>query len=317
MERSIQNEPVIAVLSGGIGEEREVSLATGRAVAAALERTHSVELLELNEAMAPDDLDGGRMVVFPAIHGTFGEDGELQALLENRGIEYAGSGVIASRLCMDKQRTKAIVEGAGVPVPPSVVFEDWSFVDIENVIDRFGPDLVVKPLDQGSSVSVSLIDGADELHKAIKVLPLGNWMIEKRVFGRELTVGVLQKQSLGVVEIIPKGGVYDYDAKYVPGSAEYRYPAIIPNEMEREVRLAAEKAFAVCGCRDFARVDFIATLDGPWYFLEVNTIPGMTETSLLPKSASCAGYDFDRLVNELVAPTIKRFQSKDVAPERN
>ena len=203
MERSIQNEPVIAVLSGGVGEERDVSLATGRAVAAALERTHTVELLELDEAMAPEDLDGDRMVVFPAIHGTFGEDGELQALLEDRGIEYAGSGVLASRLCMDKQRTKSIVEGAGVPVPPSVIFEDWSYVDVENVIHRFGQDLVVKPLDQGSSVSLSLVEGADELREAIKTLPRGNWMIEKRVFGRELTVGVLHQQSLGVVEVIP------------------------------------------------------------------------------------------------------------------
>ncbi|MFP6854462.1 MAG: D-alanine--D-alanine ligase [Opitutales bacterium] len=317
MERNIQNEPVIAVLSGGVGEEREVSLATGRAVAATLERTHRVELLEINEATAPENLDGGSMVVFPAIHGTFGEDGELQSLLDDRGIEYAGSGVLSSRLCMDKQRTKSIVESAGVSVPPSVVFEDWGFVDVENVIDRFGPDLVVKPLDQGSSVSLSLIEGADELRDAIKVLPRGNWMIEQRVFGRELTVGVLHGQSLGVVEIIPKGGVYDYDAKYLPGSSEYRYPAIIPNEMEIEVRRAAEKAFAVCGCRDFARIDFIATQDGPWHFLEVNTIPGLTETSLLPKSASCAGYDFDRLVNELVAPTIKRFQTKDFVPERN
>ena len=112
---------MIAVLSGGVGEEREVSLATGRAVAATLERNHSVELLELNEAAAPVALDGGRMVVFPAIHGTFGEDGELQSLLDDRGIEYAGSGVLASRLCMDKQRTKAIVESTGVPVPSSVI----------------------------------------------------------------------------------------------------------------------------------------------------------------------------------------------------
>jgi len=317
MGRSTQEEPVIAVLSGGVGEERDVSLATGRAVAAALEGHHRVELLELNEAAAPVALDGGRMVVFPAIHGTFGEDGELQSLLDDRGIEYAGSGSVASRLCMDKQRTKAIVESAGVPVPSSVIFEESAFVDVEKVIERFGPDLVVKPLDQGSSVSLSLIEGADELREAINPLPRGNWMIEKRVFGRELTVGVLHGRALGVVEVIPKAGVYDYQAKYVPGSTEYRYPAILPHNMETGLRGAAEKAFAVCGCRDFARVDFIATQDGPWCFLEINTIPGLTETSLLPKSASCAGYDFARLVSELVAPTIKRFQNREGVPGRN
>ena len=301
---------MIAVLSGGIGEEREVSLATGRAVAAALERTHSVHLVELNEATAPKDLDARRMVVFPAIHGTFGEDGELQSLLDARGIEYAGSGALASRLCMDKQRTKAIVESAGVPVPSGLVFEQSRFVDVDKVIERFGPDLVVKPLDQGSSVSLSLVEGEDELRAALKPLPRGNWMIEKRVFGREVTVGVLNGQALGVVEVILKGGIYDYKHKYVPGSTEYRYPAVLPSEVETGLRRAAEKAFAVCGCRDFARMDFIATRDGPWYLLEVNTIPGLTATSLLPKSASCAGYDFDCLVNELVAPSIERFQNR-------
>ena len=316
MGGNIQDEPLITVLSGGIGEEREVSLATGRAVAAALERTHAVDLLEINEADAPQGLDGGSMVVFPAIHGTFGEDGELQSLLEERGIEYAGSGVFASRLCMDKQRTKAIVESAGVPVPDGVVFEQPSFVDLETVVDRLGPDLVVKPVDQGSSVSLSLVEGLDALQEAIAPLPRGNWMIEKRIFGRELTVGVLNGQALGVVEVIPKGGIYDYKHKYVTGSTEYRYPAVLPAALESGVRRAAETAFAVCGCRDFARVDFIATRDGPWYLLEVNTIPGLTETSLLPKSASCAGYDFDHLVNELVAPSIKRFQERS-SLERN
>ena len=256
-------------------------------------------------------------MVFPAIHGTFGEDGELQSLLDERGIEYAGSGVLASRLCMNKQRTKSIVESAGVAVPSSVVFEESDFVDVENVIERLGPDLVVKPVDQGSSVSLSLIEGPDELREAINPLPRGNWMIEKRVFGRELTVGVLHGQALGVVEVIPKSGVYDYEAKYVPGSTEYRYPARLPRDMEGTIRRDAEKAFAVCGCRDFARIDFIATQDGPWYFLEVNTIPGLTETSLLPKSASCAGYDFAQLVDELVTPTISRFRDRSNLLDKN
>ena len=316
MGGSTRIEPVIAVLSGGVGEEREVSLATGKAVAAALGNLHDVDLLELNEASPPETLDGQRMVVFPAIHGTFGEDGELQSILEDRGIEYAGSGVVASRLCMDKQRTKEVVESSGVLVPRSMVFEQSTFVEVDRVVQTLGNHLVVKPMDQGSSVSLNLVEGEGQLREAIDPLPPGNWMIEKRIFGSELTVGVLHGKSLGVVEVIPKGGVYDYKHKYVAGSTEYLYPAELPPEMEAEVRDAAEKAFAVCGCRDFARVDFIATKEGKCYFLEINTIPGLTETSLLPKSASCAGYNFDRLVNELVAPTIQRFHNK-IALERN
>ena len=317
MGGSIEDEPLIAVLSGGIGGEREVSLETGCAVAKALKKTHVVELHELEEASAPPFLDGNRMVVFPAIHGTFGEDGVLQSLLDERDIEYAGSGKDASRLCINKQNAKTIVEGFEIPVSPSITFEQSDSVDIEKVIDLLGRDLVVKPVDQGSSVALHVVEGRDALRKAIEPLPLGNWMIEKRVFGRELTVGVLHGQALGVVEVIPEGGIYDYRSKYEPGCTRYQFPAILDPEVESGLRSHAETAFAACGCRDFARVDFIGTDDGSWCFLEVNTIPGLTETSLLPKSASCMGYDFDCLVQELVSPSIKRFHCKGRRPEMN
>ena len=199
---------------------------------------------------------------------------------------------------------------------------------LTNVGDAMGLQLTVttEALDDATRVSIegdecdvflqNKAEGLDALQEALAPLPRGNWMIEKRIFGRELTVGVLNGQALGIVEVIPKGGIYDYKHKYVTGSTEYRYPAVLPAALESGVRRDAETAFAVCGCRDFARVDFIATQDGPWFLLEVNTIPGLTETSLLPKSASCAGYDFDRLVNELVAPSLKRFQDRG-SLERN
>jgi D-alanine-D-alanine ligase len=307
---SIEDEPLIAVLSGGIGREREVSLNSGCAVAEALGKTHEVKLHELEEASAPSFLDGNRMVVFPAIHGTFGEDGELQSLLDERDIEYAGSGKDASRLCINKQAAKTIVKGVGIAVSPSVAFEQSDSVDIGKVMDLLGRDLVVKPVDQGSSVALHIVEGRDALWQAIEPLPRGNWMIEKRVFGRELTVGVLHGQALGVVEVIPKGGVFDYKSKYESGFTRYQFPAILSPEVEQGLQSDAETAFAACGCRDFARVDFIGEKDGSWCFLEVNTIPGLTETSLLPKSASCVGYDFNRLVQELVSPSIKRFRNR-------
>ena len=140
----------------------------------------------------------------------------------------------------------------------------------------------------------------------------GNWMVEQRVFGREVTVGILGDVSLGIVEVIPLGGVYDFERKYSVGSTEYRYPAILDCDIESEVKSFALEAFKACECRDFARVDFIISEDGNPYFLEINTLPGLTETSLLPKSASCSGYDFDKLTTCLIEPVLERFSQNSL-----
>ena len=231
-------------------------------------------------------------------------------LLEKAGFSYCGSGPESSRLCMDKHLSKEAVREAGVRVSPDLLFSDPSSVEVERTIAKLGPDLVLKPTDQGSSVALHVVNGAEELKAALSSIGPGNWMIEHRVFGREVTVGILGDSPLGIVEVIPAGGVYDYERKYSAGSTEYRYPAVLTCEIETTLREFALTAFDACGCRDFARVDFMICEDGNPHFLEVNTLPGLTATSLLPKSASCAGYDFDRLTARLVEPAFQRFSQR-------
>ena len=304
---SIMKNPKVMVLTGGVGPEREVSLTTGKALAETLQKSYCVRLEDLSSEELPMDINSEETIVFPAIHGTFGEDGRLQKLLEDRGIIYSGSGPDASRLCMDKFESKKVVENAGVRVAPDFGFSDPKEVNGEDILSQMGQDLIIKPVDQGSSVALYVIHGSDQLDNALKSLSPGNWMIEKRIFGREVTVGILGDCSLGIVEVIPKGGVYDFERKYTAGSTEYRFPAVLDCDIENEVKESALNAFNACGCRDFARVDFIICEDGNAYFLEVNTIPGLTETSLLPKSASCSGYDFDNLAMQLLQPAVTRF----------
>ncbi len=302
--------PEIVILSGGAGPEREVSLASGRCLADSLSLQFSVRLIDLVENRLPADLSAVNQVVFPIIHGEFGEDGELQALLCEAGLEFAGSQEEASRLCMRKDEAKQVVSGAGVRVCPGISFNDPRDCKVDEVIDRLGADLVIKPVDQGSSVSLFITSGVSELQRALLKLPTGKWLIEKRIFGREITVGLLGDHPLGIVEVIPVGGVYDFHSKYSPGSTEYRYPAVLESEIEYEVKSRALLAFEACGCRDFARVDFILCEDGNVHFLEINTLPGLTSTSLLPKSALVAGYDFNLLCRKLVSPAIARFLEK-------
>ena len=303
----MKKEANITVFAGGIGPEREISLATGKALTESLGKSFEARMLDLTEQRLPDGIDPNRSIVFPAIHGTFGEDGTLQTMLEQRGFNYAGSGPDSSRLCMDKHESKDVVRDAGIRVAQDIVFSDPKEIDPDQVLSELGQDLVLKPTDQGSSVALYVVNGKDELTDALSAIGPGNWMIERRVFGREVTLGILRDVPLGVVEVIPIGGVYDYERKYSAGTTEYRYPAVLSCEITNELKEFAVKAFSACGCRDFARVDFIISEDGQAHFLEINTLPGLTATSLLPKSASCAGYDFDKLTVRLVEPALERF----------
>lgn len=299
----------IVVLYGGVGTEREVSLLSGKAIGKALAVNHRVGLCLLDTEALPESINGERCVVFPALHGAFGEDGRLQALLEGAGVEYCGSDAVASELCMAKDRTKALARELGIGVPAAMVFEGADAPLADAVIERLGTSLVIKPTDQGSSVGLYFTEHRSELGVALSQIHGGNWMIEQRIRGRELTVGVLNGAAMGIVEIVSASGVYDYAAKYTPGSTEYRFPAELQPAVEARIKAQAEQLFDACGCRDFARIDFL--LDGTQaYFLEVNTLPGLTATSLLPKSASCVGFDFESLAGELVAPAIKRFEAR-------
>jgi len=299
--------PKLVILSGGVGPEREVSLASGNSLYEALRDHYTVRLVDLKEEALPESLCASQDVVFPAVHGTFGEDGSLQALLEEAGFSYCGSGVEASRLCMNKAWAKDKASALGLRVPRDLRFSDPAALDPAEVTAKLGERLILKPTDQGSSVALHIINGRENLTSILQGLTSGNWLVEERITGREMSVGILQGHSLGIVEIIPEGGVYDYQRKYTPGSTFYKFPAILDPEIESELKDQTANVFSRFDCRDFARVDFIINEDGLAYFLEVNTIPGLTPTSLLPKSASCAGYNFDQLCKKLVEPGMDRF----------
>lgn len=305
--------PLITVLCGSASEECEVSRVSGRGFAQALEGSLPVRLVDLPANYLPDDLDPAETVIFPALHGTFGEDGQLQALLEARGFAYAGSDAAASSLCMNKIATKAAVAGAGFAVARDITFQSATPPSVDDIVALLGPDSVIKPMDKGSSVGLHLIRGAGHLELVLDGLSPGAWMAETFLQGREMTVGILDGQAMGIVEIVPIDGVYDYQHKYTAGATEYRFPAAIPEECAARIRTSAEKAYQLCGCRDFARLDFILSEDGIPYFLEINTIPGLTPTSLLPKSASCLGLDFPALARRMVAPAIQRFHALTLA----
>jgi D-alanine-D-alanine ligase len=300
----------INVLAGGVSSEREVSLGSGAASAAALARLWPTRLIDVTAAALPPGLDPARDVVFSTLHGTFGEDGGMQRLLDAAGIVYAGCDAAASALTMDKAATKRAAASAGVRVAADATFSvPGETPSAAALITALGTDnVVLKPNDQGSSVGLALPEGRDAVAAALAALVPGAWIAEPRLVGRELSVGVLDGAALGVVEIRPRSGVYDFASKYTKGATEYLAPAPLPDDAAAAVRDAAEKAFAACGCRDYARVDFILISPDEFYLLEINTLPGMKETSLLPMSARCAGLDFTGLVERLVGPAVSRLK---------
>lgn len=305
------NEPIIAVLCGGTSSEREVSLGSGRASAVALARSYTTRLFEIGADALPAGLDPARHVVFSTLHGTFGEDGGMQRLLDAAGVVYAGCDAAGSAFTMDKTRTKAAAAARGVGVARGISFSAAGKPSPDGVVAELGDQLVVKPNAEGSSVGLSIVQGRSELAKVLAGITAGDWLIEQRIIGRELSVGVLQGRAMGVVEIRPKSGIYDYASKYTKGATEYFAPAPLDTVTAGMVQKAAETAFAACGCRDYARVDFILgeqNVNNVLYLLEINTLPGMKETSLLPMSAHCVGLDFTGLVRELVQPAVQRFK---------
>ncbi len=304
------SEPIIAVFCGGTSSEREVSLGSGASSAVALARSFPTRLFKIDADALPEGLDPTRHVVFSTLHGTFGEDGGMQRLLDAAGVTYAGCGAVASALTMDKAATKAAAAERGVAVAKGLTFSAVQKPSADAVIAALGDQVVVKPNDQGSSVGLTVATDRTVLAQALDAITEGNWLIEQRLVGRELSVGVLNGKAMGVVEIRPKSGVYDFASKYTKGATEYFAPAPLDETLTMAAQKAAEIAFAACGCRDYARVDFILceqNVNNPLYLLEINTLPGMKETSLLPMSARCAGLDFSALVRELVSPAVQRF----------
>jgi D-alanine-D-alanine ligase len=301
--------PVIAVLAGGISAEREVSLGSGLACALALARSFPTQFFQVDADALPAGLDPARHVVFSTLHGTFGEDGGMQRLLDAAGVAYAGCDAAGSALTMDKTRTKAAAAIRGVRGSPSILFSAAAKPSADEVLARLGEEVVIKPNNEGSSVGLKLARGRAEVAAALAGVERGEWLAERRISGRELSIGVLQGRAMGVVEIRPRSGVYDYASKYTKGMTEYLAPAPLDPATTAAAQAAAEATFAACGGRDYARVDFILSQENEPILLEINTLPGMKETSLLPMSARCAGLDFTALVRELVRPALQRFRS--------
>jgi D-alanine-D-alanine ligase len=290
----------ITVLAGGPGPEREVSLQSGKAVYDALCRLgHRTTRCDVN----PDDLsalDRTADVVFIALHGEFGEDGSLQAELDARGIPYCGSGPAASRLAMDKAATKERLVRNNLPTPPYEVVEPGGAAGLAA---RFPTPAVVKPVASGSSVDTTIARTPEVLEDATARLlnRYGRSLVERYIAGPELTVGILDDTALPVCEIRTRREFYDYEAKYIDDDTEYRFDVDLPAPLLKRVEALSVATHRVLGCRVFSRVDWMvdaATLEP--YILEVNTIPGFTSHSLLPKAAARIGIGFDELCQRIV-----------------
>jgi len=276
----------VGVLMGGSSSEREISLRSGKAVSAALKRSNiNVIEIDLNHRWPEQIQDSGIDAAFIALHGTLGEDGAIQGLLEIMGVPYTGSGITASALCMNKQLSKSVLEKAGVKTP------------VEITLNSDGPlryPVIVKPVSEGSSVGLHFVNNREEWN-ALGISNTSGWMAEMPLKGPEIHVSTLNGKALPPVEIVPKSGVYDYESKYTAGATEYFCPARIPAETLRLCMQRAEEAVEATSCSGAPRVDMIVADGGEPVVLEINTIPGMTETSLLPKAAAQAGINFDEL----------------------
>jgi D-alanine-D-alanine ligase len=289
----------IGVLMGGLSAERDVSLATGRAVVKALRRKgYRAASLDVGRDVAAR-LGRRRVeIAFIALHGKGGEDGAIQGLLESLGIPCTGSGVLSSALAMDKKYSKWLFKVHRLPTAPFLVLREgvpegrrWPFPGLR-------PPVVVKPTCEGSTIGVGLVKKVKELSPALKAaFRCGREvMVEQYIPGRELTVGVLGGEALPVIEVVAPSGFYDYRAKYRSTSTRYLVPAPLESRLARRLQAMALAAHRALGCSGATRVDFRLQPDGKPFLLEVNTVPGMTETSLLPKAAQAAGISFEDLV---------------------
>jgi len=293
----------ITVMLGGPSAERDVSLRSGASVAAAL-RALGHQVTELDPPASGWKLDRATDVVFLALHGTYGEDGTVQAELERLGVPYTGCDAAASRIGFDKALTKQRCVAAQVPTARSLVLDSaktpWPM--------GWNPPLVIKPVRQGSSVGLQFVERVDEWAGALteSLRHDSEVLIEEKIIGRETTVGILDNQPLPIVEVRPKSGVYDYRTKYSVGATEYFCPAPFDEATTRRVQEAGWAAFRAIGGRDYARVDVMVRANGDPVVLEVNTLPGMTETSLLPKAAAAAGIGYATLCQRMVELALQR-----------
>lgn len=287
----------VVVVYGGTSAEREVSLKSGAAVLEALQR-------QAVNACGYDPRDNGLVgleqlapsVVFVALHGRGGEDGTLQGALELLDIPYTGSGVLASALGMDKQRTKQVWSAVGLPTPESIMLDASS--DWPTVVAQLGLPLIVKPVHEGSTLGISIVKSQAALEAAYHEAAQfdARVMAERFIVGDEYTVALLGDRVLPAIRVEVPGGFYDYEAKYIANTTQYHLPCGLSSEHEAELAVLCQKAFAAIGGEGWGRVDVMRDSEGCFWLLEVNTVPGMTDHSLVPQSAAHAGIPFDELV---------------------
>ncbi|MFG6118483.1 MULTISPECIES: D-alanine--D-alanine ligase [Thalassobacillus] len=300
----------IAVLYGGTSGEREVSLSTGKGIINALKKNgHEVVDIDFHPDRLNEILELDVDLVFIGLHGRFGEDGKIQGLLDMLGIPYVGSGVLASALAMDKAKSKQIFSQYGIATARSKTYrvENDNLRAIEEAIKQdFKPPFVIKPNQEGSTLGLTIVKDITEIEEGVKKAGESDdtILVEDYIAGREVTVPVVGKQgeekALPVIEIIPKSDYYDFDSKYKPGGSEHIVPAQLPEEMTEKLQKHSVLAHQLLGCDVYSRVDFIVTNEHEAIILEVNTLPGMTPTSLFPDSANKIGWSYEEMVERFV-----------------
>ncbi|MDR1595997.1 MAG: D-alanine--D-alanine ligase [Puniceicoccales bacterium] len=305
--RESESVEIIVLCGGGSSSEREISLRSGKNVYRMCQQSFPTQMVILNEDALPAEVAHAKdSIVFPVTLGEFGEDGGLQTLLESAGLTFVGSDAKASALCMNKFAAKQVLSANGVRVPDGIKFTKQNMPTTTSLIETLGSDLFLKPNAKGSSLGASVISSKEELVSALSEIGDGEYVVERMIHGIDLTVAVLDGVALEVVEILPKHGFLDYDNKYVPGKSDRICPAKIPPNVAKEAKAVAESAFQNMGCRDWARMDFVMEKSGKLFFLETNTIPGMTDSSFFPISAAAVGIDLPTLVAKLVRMAASR-----------
>lgn len=305
----------VAVLTGGIGTERQVSLMSGQNVYQALQKT-GLDVVFFD--ITPDNMsildDESIDIFFLILHGQFGEDGRLQAVLEQRNLCFTGSGSKASQLAMDKVISKKLFARAGVAVPKCYASFDQSMDErpLKNSLPKNDVKLVVKPIRHGSSVGVQITDTRQKAISAAKECfeTYRECMIEEYIPGREITVGIVDEATLPILEILPKQDFYDYHAKYVSDQTEYVFDTIEDKGLTEKIRRQSRACFDSLGCRHWGRVDFIVSQEGIPYALEVNTLPGFTGHSLLPMAAARVGLGADQVCLRILQAAWREFHTK-------
>ncbi|MGB9663767.1 MAG: D-alanine--D-alanine ligase [Ignavibacteria bacterium] len=325
----------IVLLAGGSSPEREISLRSGKAVyRALLELNHEVYLVDpalgknqpktLEEFFDPlinknlvstkNYLDAFQLdvfknaeLVFIILHGKWGEDGTVQSILDLMNLKYTGSGVLGSSIGIDKHLSKVIVKHFGVITPEWKILSREDKLNSDKIIEEVGLPCIFKPNDQGSTIGFSLVEKREEIKKAFdEALKYSDKvLVEKYIKGRELTVSILGNEVLPIIEVKPKHQLYDYECKYTKGMTEYICPAKLDENLAKEIQNQALVAFQACRCEVFGRVDFILDEKNVPYFLEINTLPGMTDLSLVPMAARTVGISFNDLVNKIIELSLK------------